>query len=156
VKWYEVIILAFVGAMLFTWVKLRNARMPEGEQGNYPSTTAPVARDSLMLSVGFVHSVDAQSFDNLVPQPMESYNEAIPLASDYLQCDAGHAPAIAQINLGSCDPEINCWQRGTCAAQSDNPIGVEGPDVMPAPIKIPQQVSCNPNIPTYVPEAGVI
>lgn len=153
-KWYEILALGFIGAMLYVYLKHRNANLPDSCI-RYPSTQAPVAHDSLTLSLGYVHEVPvAPNYREIRPSPLNTENCAIMLAADYTCNVPAYAPAISPDNLGTCDPYINCWRlRAECAC-SDCAIGVEGPNLQPQPIGIPQRVSCNPNIPVCIPETG--
>lgn len=152
-KWYEIIALGFIGALLYVWARGRKMDSRPGD-----GTTAPVDHDSLTLSIGFIHAVDAEPRRNeLIRAPLETSNCAIPLAADYLYCAPEYVPAISPNNTDCYDfgNDVD-WGIRVAAAQSEQPIGVGGPDVQPNCLLIPERVSCNPDIPGSVPGTEVV
>lgn len=82
-----------------------------------------------------------------LPAPETTTN---PLASDYLDCAPPHAAAISKWNVGV-SLQVTCEgiDLHSCITRKETgtsfPYGVEGPNTVAKPVRVPQQIQCNPN-----------
>lgn len=78
-------------------------------------------------------------------------NTTAPLAADYLDCSPQHAPAISNWNLGV-SLQVTCGgiDLHSCITRRETgtsfPHGIGGPNTLAKPLKVSQQIQCNPDI----------
>jgi hypothetical protein len=152
-----VVIALITAALIWYFTQKNPTHAKNGIKG--PSATAPNhARNYMPLAEGLTAAPGTPVGNNCCNIGFISSNCAIPLASDYLSCDAGYVPAITDINLGVSTKTPCCGGVIHRAEVSTTfPLGTRSRlSTLPKKIRVRQQITCNPNVDATVPSAEVI
>jgi len=125
----KTLVLLFIGALIAVFLKMRVSVVKQSSV--YPSTTAPVSDDCFDITLGFHYVRTCNPRDCLRGVPFESYNEAIPLSTDYLYGAPGHSAAISPTNLATDCRTINNWKQLYRKGTISKPVGITGPCTIP-------------------------
>lgn len=153
----DLLILVFVGVLFYVFARHRNVNITAGIGGvkNYPAATDSVDGESLMLSLGFVHGVDANAADCVIPSSMESRTCGIPLASDYLHRSFAYTPAVSQWNIGGSCEQASCFSIEKVDNTSTR-VPKKDKILAQRPLQNLGDITCHPDIPVCIPNTETI
>lgn len=146
-----------VGALYYLITQREKSRHPTGVTG--PANLQRDCNCNYRPTLGCIHEVRGGTAycTRCCNVPFVSENDAIPIATDYLDCAPLHTAAISACNQGINQNQCNRWTVARGNIASSFPIGIRvGRVSIGARLILADDVKCNPDVNTCVPNTEVI